>query len=490
MKKILLSFIGNNDCYLNENKKGAILSILENMTFDDLYILYNHDKYLQYASEILMYCKKNYPALKVHYEPALSIDPTDYNTVYPAMVLAVKSILKIEGTKEVDYTISVTSGTPTMHTCWLFIIQGGIIKGKLIQSSRESGIKEISFSLDDYPKITEDKTIKTEMTRLSRENVILKQKLLLEYDEIIGEHPSIVKLKETLLLYSKHDDISVFISGESGTGKELAARCLHYNSERKEKPFVAVNCGSISESLFESEFFGHKKGSFTSAIADHEGHFSVADGGTLFLDEIGDLPLSMQTKLLRVLETQTIQPVGGKPKKIDVRLISASNKNLSEMIKEKTFREDLYYRIVQAELFIPPLRDRATDIILLANHFISEYSLQNHEQKHFSPAAEKKILNNRWTGNIRELKSVVRMSYINSLNDTVEAKDILIQETYSDKFNIEIPNEGIDLENIILPSIYQAALKKANGNATQAANLLGLEPHTFRARLKKVKAVT
>ncbi len=489
MKKILLSFIGNNDCFLSDNKKGAILSILESMSYDDLYILYNSDKYLPYASEILVYCKKNHPALKVHYEPALSIDPTDYNTVYPAMVLAVKSILKNEGTNEVEYTISVTSGTPTMHACWLFIVQGGVIKAKLIQSSREIGIKEIAFSLDDFPKIADDKSIKTEMTRLSRENVILKNKLLLEYDEIIGEHPSIIELKERISRYARYD-IPVFIGGESGTGKELAARCLHYNSARKEKPFVAVNCGSISESLFESEFFGHKKGSFTSAIADHEGHFSVADGGTLFLDEIGDLPLSMQTKLLRVLETQTIQPVGGKSKKIDVRLISASNRNLSEMIKEKTFREDLYYRIVQAELYIPPLRDRATDIILLANHFLSEYSQQNHEQKHFSSAAEKKILKHRWTGNIRELKSVVRLSYINSLNDTVEAKDILIQETHSDKFNIEIPIEGIDLENIILPSIYQSALKKANGNATQAAKLLGLEPHTFRARLKKVKDVT
>jgi len=323
MKKILITFIGNNDCLLREGKEGAIISILKQRAFDLLYILYNDNRYLQHASDILLYCRKKFPNLTVRYQEAESLNPIDYNVVYPSMVSAIKSIIKEEGTKDVEYTISLTSGTPTMHSCWILIVMGGIIDAKLIQSSREEGIQDVNFSLDDFPQISSDKQTKIELTKTNRENKLLRKQLLDSYSDLIGEHESVIHVKHQIDNLSKYD-IPVFISGESGTGKEVVSRLLHYNSPRKEGPFVAVNCGSISENLFESEFFGHKKGSFTGAIADHEGYFNQADKGTLFMDEVGDLPLPMQVKLLRVLEEGAIQPVGGKVKQVNVRIVAAS----------------------------------------------------------------------------------------------------------------------------------------------------------------------
>lgn len=483
MKKILITFIGNNDCQLSQGKEGAILSILKERQFDLLYILYNDTRYLQFASEILLYCQKKHPRLTVRYQEADSFNPIDYNIVYPAMVNAVKAIREEHKNEEVEYTVSLTSGTPTMHSCWVLIVMGGIIQARLIQSSRENGIQDVDFSLDDFPTIQTDKQAKIELTRASRENKLLRKQVLDLYPELIGEHESIVQVKRKIENLAKYD-LPVFIGGESGTGKEVVARSLHFDSPRKEAPFVPVNCGSISANLFESEFFGHKKGSFTGAIADHEGYFSQANGGTLFLDEIADLPLPMQVKLLRVLETGTIQPVGGKAKKVEVRIITASNKDPEQLIKDGTFREDLYYRIVQARISLSPLRQRGTDIILLAAHFLEDFCCKNRLSKRFSPEAEKKLLTYRFPGNVRQLQNIVKLSCINSTGDQIKAEDILLSDEGSPCLNIEIPPEGLDLDGEIVPAYYQAALKLAKGNASEAARLLGLKPHTFRARLR------
>jgi len=483
MKKVLISFIGNNDCLLSQGKEGSIISILKQREFDTLYILYNDTRYLQHASEILLYCKKLFPKLTVRYQEAESINPIDYNIVYPSMVNAVKTIQAEEGTKDINYTISVTSGTPTMHSCWLLIVMGGIINAKLIQSSREEGIHDLNFTLDDFPQIESVKQTKIELTKAERENKMLRKQVLQSYPELIGEHESILLVKRKIDNLIKYD-IPVFISGESGTGKEVVARQLHFNSQRKEAPFVAVNCGSISENLFESEFFGHKKGSFTGAIADHDGYFSQANNGTLFLDEIGDLPLAMQVKLLRVLETGTIQPVGGKAKQVNVHIITASNKDLKRLIQEGVFREDLFYRIVQAEIELSPLRDRGTDILLLARHFLKEFSDKNRQEKRFCPAAEKKLLSYRYPGNIRQLQNIVKLAFINSLTTEIEASAIVFPDEPVSISAIEIPPEGIDLDNKIIPAYYQTALKMTQGNASAAARLLGLKPHTFRARIR------
>lgn len=483
IKKILLSFIGNNDCYLKEGKPGAILNIIKERDFDTLYILYNNNSYLTFASEILLYCEKHHKKLQVRYQPALCLNPTDYNLVYPAMFNAIRKIQKEEPFAE--FTVSITSGTPTMHSCWMFLKQSGALKANIIQTSREIGISDVNFSLDDFPQLTGEKPIKAELTKLSRENTILKKQLDIDFNEIIGQHTSIVKIKEQIAAYSKYD-IPIFISGESGTGKELVAKALHNYSERKNNHLIPVNCGAISKELFESAFFGHKKGAFTGAVSDQEGYFKQADKGTLFLDEVADLPLNMQVKLLRVLENGEIQPLGHKPSKVDVRIISASHKNLKQLVKEGLFREDLFYRLVGVQLDLLPIRERGSDILLLAYEFLKQYNQKNNKRIIFDKSAERKLLNHYWEGNIRELKTVIYIAYISAKNQTISDQDIIFNNFSSeDKSQITIPEEGIDLLNEVLPRYYEMALKKANGNASKAARLLKLEPHTFRARYKE-----
>jgi len=371
MKKILITFIGNADCQLDNGREGPILGILKQLDFDQLYILYDKEKYLPHASNILLYCRKYYPRLQVSYKDALVQNPSDYSLVYPAMLDTVNQILVEEGKQDVEYAVSVTSGTPVMHACWLLIVQSGQLKARLIQSSREEGIREIDLSLDDFPQITSQNQLKLRLTRYERDNKALRRQFRESMAELIGEDESIRRVRDKIASLCEYD-IAVFISGESGTGKEVVAKLLHFTGNRKQGPFIAVNCGSISENLFESEFFGHKKGSFTSAISDHEGFFSQADGGTLFLDEVGELPLSQQVKFLRVLETGMIQPLGGKPKKVNVQIITASNKDLPKKVREGSFREELFYRIVQEEIRLSPLRERGMDIILLARHFLAD----------------------------------------------------------------------------------------------------------------------
>ena len=480
--KILLTFIGNNDCFPNE-KPGAILSVLRQIRFDKMYLLYNHERYLKPAAEVRRYCEIHFSKLKIACQKALSENPADYNTVYPAMYKAVRKILKQN--RSAKYTISLSSGTPTMHSCWIFLRQGGVIDAELIQVSRDAEISQVCFDLDDFPKIQQVPEIKAEMTRLARENQALKSRLQLRHDDIIGESPEILKIKEQIGLFAD-TDIPIFIQGETGTGKELVAEAIHYNSPRKEKPLIKINCGAIPPELFESEFFGHKKGAFTGAISDKSGKFRQADGGTIFLDEIADLPLTMQVKLLRVLDDGSFTQVGGlKQEKTDVRVISATNKSLGEKIKKESFREDLFYRIVRSIISLPPLRDRGNDKMLIAQHLLKQLNRKYNKKKRLDRSAVDRILKYPWPGNIRQLKNVLETAYVLSDNNISDGNMNIIEiEPAANR--ILIPDEGIDLNNDILPRYYEAALEKTSGNKAQAAKLLRLDAHTFRARLKKL----
>lgn len=225
---------------------------------------------------------------------------------------------------------------------------------------------------------------------------------------LLGKSPQVAALKKMIERVAP-SKTNVLIIGESGTGKELVARALHELSPVKAGPFVAVNCGAIPETLIESELFGHKKGSFTGAVGDKEGLFQVADGGTLFLDEVGELPLTMQVKLLRALQDRAIRRVGGNENiKIDVRIVAATNRNLEEAVKKGTFREDLYYRLNVILLETPPLRTRAGDVAELAQYFLKRFNEKHKSQvEGFSPEALEVLLAHRWPGNIRELENVM-----------------------------------------------------------------------------------
>jgi len=479
--KILLTFIGNNDCYTNEGKYGAILSILEKEKYDKVYLLYSTESYLKAASDILVYCEKKYSNTTISYTPALVHNPTDYNTVYPEMYRVIKQI-KAEN-PVAEYTISITSGTPTMHACWIFLREGGVIDARLIQVSREGIIDEICLELDDFPKINDVDNIKVVLTKVSRENKKLKEELHVYKDNIVGNSDIIKELKKQIQKIAP-TDLSILITGKSGTGKELFAEAIHTNSKRKDKPFIRINCGAISPNLFESEFFGHKKGAFTSANEDKKGKFYEANGGTIFLDEIGDLPLDMQVKLLRVLENGTFTPVGDNNEiKVNVRIISATNKDLEELIDEKLFREDLFYRIAKDQITLPILKSRGNDLLLIADFFISNLNKSCNQTKTLDLDAKEALMGHDWAGNIRELKNVIDRAYAYS-DDIITSVDLKLTKRKRNYIEIFIPDQGIDLDNEIIPQYYIEALKKSNGIKKHAAELLRIEEKTFLHRLK------
>ena len=270
-------------------------------------------------------------------------------------------------------------------------------------------------------RLAESNELKIEVEKL-REQVIDRNK----YSSIIGESKPILQVIR-LIQKIENSSILTLITGESGTGKEVVAKAIHYSSSRKKKPFVAVNVAAIPTDLIESELFGHEKGAFTGAVSSRKGKFEEAEGGTIFLDEIGEMDISIQTKLLRVLQENQISRLGSnKVINLDVRVIAATNKNLGQRVKEGKFREDLYYRIQGFLIHLPPLQDRGTDVIILANHFLDQYSKSNRiPLKTLNNAAKKVLLNHPWTGNVRELKAVIERSILINDDGIITPDDLI-----------------------------------------------------------------
>ncbi len=312
----------------------------------------------------------------------------------------------------------------------------------------------------------------------------LSQKLNDRYGDIIGDSPAMMKVFETIDRVAA-TDANVLILGENGTGKELIARAIHQNSLRKDEIFVSVDLGSISESLFESELFGHKKGSFTDAKEDRAGRFENAHEGTLFLDEIGNLSMNLQTKLLSVLQSRKVSRVGEhRERPIDIRLICATNMPLYEMVKENTFRQDLLYRINTIEIRLPALRERLEDIPLLAAHFLQTYNEKYQKEiRKLSDATITRMQKYQWPGNVRELQHAIERAVIMSPSQVLQPEDFNFgtvsrtddENVTLDQYNLE------DVEKILIRKV----LQKYNGNITQAAQALGLTRSSLYRRLEK-----
>ena len=330
-----------------------------------------------------------------------------------------------------------------------------------------------------------------ERERLKRENAELKLDLRREYkfDNIVARSESMMAIFKTVRKVAAYKS-TVLLYGESGTGKELVARALHFNSPRTDKPFVAINCGAITETLLESELFGHVKGAFTDANRDKPGLFQEADGGTLFLDEIGEMPLSLQVKLLRVIQEGEIRRVGDtKDIKVDVRLVAATVRDLSDEVGEGRFREDLYYRLNVLPIHMPPLRERREDLPLLIDHFVEDCNKRlGREVRGLSAEAKKVMMDYPWPGNVRELENAIEHSMILSEEDMVEvaslprkireSKDRIRMALASDELSIKKMNRLIEEELI------RRALKQTGGNRTRASQLLEI---SHRALLYKIK---
>ena len=304
------------------------------------------------------------------------------------------------------------------------------------------------------------------------------------FHDFVGKSESMMEVFTTIKKVAQ-TDANVLILGENGTGKELVARALHRDSPRNEEVFISVDLGSIAETLFESELFGHERGAFTDAKKDKPGRFEIASSGTLFLDEIGNLSLPLQSKLLTVIERREVTRVGSnKSKPVDVRLVCATNNNIHQMVNESTFRQDLLYRINTVEIHLPPLRERYGDIPLLANHFLGVYSKKYKKNiRNISGEAMKKLEGYKWPGNVRELQHAIERAIIMSDNNVLEPDDFFLSNQHASK------GQGVDFETYNLDDIERTVitmvLKQFQGNITQAANELGITRTSLYRRMEK-----
>jgi len=307
-------------------------------------------------------------------------------------------------------------------------------------------------------------------------------------DHVVPVHKGFIGnskvMQEIFIAISKAASTSatVLITGESGTGKELTARAIHYGSTRSSAPFVPVNCGSIPESLLESELFGHVKGAFTGATESRAGFFHAADGGTIFLDEVSDMSLAMQVKLLRVLQDKEVCMVGSnRSRKVDVRILAATNKSLHELVKKQSFREDLFYRLNVITIFMPPLRERGNDILILARHFAANFAAElGKPVPRFSDKALQSLRNYDWPGNVRELENVIQRLVVMTDGDLIDVPDLPGLMRFSALRKTGFTRTLAEVEAEYISNV----LESVDGNKTRAADILGIDRKTLRQKLK------
>jgi two-component system, NtrC family, response regulator AtoC len=379
--------------------------------------------------------------------------------------------------------------------CSVILITGNATAETAVEAMKEGAfdyiIKPVNF---EKLKVLVEKAV--EKTRLVAENIYLRQQLRGKYkfDNIIGNSPAIQPVfsrMEKIL----HTDSTVLILGESGTGKELVARAIHFNGSRKEKPFIAINCGAIPAELLESELFGHVRGSFTGAVADKPGKFELANHGTIFLDEIGTMPLHLQMKLLRVLQEQEVERVGSIRKtKLDVRVISATNSDLDERVRRAEFREDLFYRLNVIPIHLPPLRERHEDIALLARHFLRKICAEmRHPICELTPDALIAMESYKWPGNVREMENVIERVVALTDGNVIDRQDLppQIAGTLNESGllpALHIPEEGLDLTETMAHlerHLIQQAMERSQSIKARAASLLNINRTTLVEKIKR-----
>jgi two-component system, NtrC family, response regulator AtoC len=350
-----------------------------------------------------------------------------------------------------------------------------------IRAIKEGAYDYVSkpFKLDEI-KLTIRRAL--EQKRLLQENLFYRQELITKYklENIVGRSPQMLQVYKTVARVAESRS-TVLIAGESGTGKELVARAIHFNSPRSSKSYVAVDCGSLAETLLESELFGHVRGAFTGAVTNKKGLFEEADNGTCFLDEVGDISLAMQAKLLRVIQEHEIKRVGGtETTKIDVRIIAATNKNLEELVAEKKFREDLFYRLNVVSIHLPPLRERLDDIPFLADHFLRKYATENEKPvSRISAEVLDLLLRYQWPGNVRELENVIERAVTLSPHSLILPEDLprRLRVEPSEISATSLPSQVslTELEKIYIKKV----LEETGGNKKRAADILGIDRRTL-----------
>lgn len=473
--KTLITWIGGNDLNAPTNDNlGPILSTLNELKYDSVHLLYNYPKQKVDAYLVWLTSKIN---TKITLHKATLSSPTHFAGIYEITSKCLYE-LRIEGIRP---DILLSPGTPAMQAIWL-ILGKTKYPSRFIQSSLERGVEYVEIPFEIAAEYTP--TIQA----LSEHSLQKIQDLQVAsgsaFDDITTQNLNILNLKKQAEILAGFD-VPVLINGETGTGKELFARAIHFSSNRKEKPFIAVNCGALVNELIDSQLFGHKKGAFTGANQDHLGVFREANGGTVFLDEFGELPHSAQLRLLRVLQEGTVTPVGSSQEiSLNVRVLAATHKNLMEMVSNGSFREDLFYRMAVGVINIPPIRERDGDLLLLSDSILKlikskEPSFNN---KYFSVSAKNIILNHSWPGNVRELQSTIMRAALWSVKDEIIDNDIsnaiLKIPNKIVENNIIDMNQPVDINNeisILVSNYIKASLAKTGHNKTKAAELLGLK---------------
>jgi transcriptional regulator with GAF, ATPase, and Fis domain len=488
--KILFCWLGMTDLKAAKGEiegSGPIAQAVKSFDFSEVHLLSDLDAkvnkdYLTWLQALTT------TTIELH--SCSLANPMDFATIYEAVTTTLDAV-KQKNTEQRRYCFHISPGTSAMAAIWIILAKTAY-PAELLQSSREEGIKVIDIPFElaaDY---------RSPLAMIEDDDILrLTQGLppqVAEFDDIIYRCQAMREAVERSRLVALHS-IPVLKNGESGTGKELFARAIHASSPRKMGPFIEVNCGAIPENLFESEFFGHEKGAFTGAVAMKQGYIESADGGTLFLDEIGELPLYAQVKLLRVVQEQAVVRVGATEAiKVNVRIISATNRNLMIEVAEKRFREDLFHRLAIGIIQLPSLRERQGDLGLLIEYFIADINQEFEKinetvwvKRKLSAGAKNQLLQYSWPGNIRELRNTITRLILWAQRETITVKDVagaifrqpneveksLLTEQLA---NLTVDSQGFKLKQVlseIAGQFIDKALAETNGNKSQAAKLLG-----------------
>jgi len=495
-KRVLICWIGRTDlrARLEEDEVGLgpIAQAVGTHMFDRLVLLHDYA-----PEEVVPYSNwlenQGAPRITLRHEPLSG--PTNFGEIYQAAHRAVTEILAAtEASVELSFHLS--PGTPAMAAVWILLAKTRF-PATLIESSRQHGVREavvpFDIAIDFLPDLLKGPDERVELLARGLPPEAPEFEAILHQSEVMRR---VVTMARRVALRS----IPVLIEGESGTGKELFARAIHHGGPRKAGPFIAVNCGSISPELIESELFGHERGAFTGATEQRQGFFEAASGGTLFLDEIGDLPAPAQVKLLRVLEEHEVVRVGAtKPIKVDVRLVTATHRTMTDEIAAGRFREDLFYRLAVAILKLPPLRERHGDLGLLIDALLNLVNREaasepGYEHKVLSAAARNLLLQHDWPGNVRELLNTLHRAALWSGDREIreaEVADAFLQPrsaTTNAILGKPLAN-GLDLQELldtVARHYLERAMEAAAGNKTRAAEMLGLPSYqTLTNWLKK-----
>lgn len=485
VRKVLVAWLGNTDLRApTESDKvgaGPIAQALAGRTFDEAFLLSDYD---DKAVQPYLKWLRGRTTSRIEVIPEKLSGPTQFGEIYQAAIRGIERALG-DRRQETMLSLHLSPGTPAMAAVWI-ILGKTRFPAELIESSREQGVRTASVPFDISAEFLPD--LLREQDERLRQVSTGEPPEAPEFVDIIHKSRTMGRLIQRARRVAIRN-VPVLIEGESGTGKELLARAIHRASPRRERHFIAVNCGAIPAELVESELFGHEKGAFTGAAQQRKGYFEAADGGTLFLDELGELPSAAQVKLLRAIQESEVVRLGSsKPTRIDVRIVAATNRTLTDEIVSGRFREDLFYRLAVAVLKLPPLRERPGDVGILIDHLLAQVNREatiepGFKEKNLSAGARNLLLSNPWPGNVRELLNALRRAAIWSDGVTISAEDVreallpvpirersdaLLGRPLGSGFNLS------DLLRQVARHYLERAMDEAHGNKTKAAELVGL----------------